>query len=260
MAFTPFDLAGRVALITGGNGGIGLGMAEGLAQAGADVCIWGTNVAKNAAALARLEQYGTRVAAMQCDVSDEDQVEKAFAETLERFGRVDGCFANAGVGGRNAAFEDMSTEEWRRILAVNLDGVFFTFRAAARHMRARAEAGDPFGRLIGTASLAAVSGQARGEHYAATKGGLVSMVKALAVEYARYGVTAHTILPGWIDTDMTQGALDNEKFVANVLKRVPARRWGQPEDFAGIAVYIMSTASSYHSAETFLIDGGYLVF
>lgn len=260
MAFTPFDLAGRVALITGGNGGIGLGMAEGLAQAGADVCIWGTNVAKNAAALARLEQHGTRVAAMQCDVSDEDQVEQAFAATLEQFGRVDGCFANAGVGGRNAAFEDMSTEEWRRILAVNLDGVFFTFRAAARHMRARAEAGDPFGRLIGTASLAAVSGQARGEHYAATKGGLVSMVKALAVEYARYGVTAHTILPGWIETDMTQGAFDNEKFVANVLKRVPARRWGQPEDFAGIAVYIMSAASSYHSAETFLIDGGYLVF
>jgi NAD(P)-dependent dehydrogenase (short-subunit alcohol dehydrogenase family) len=111
-----------------------------------------------------------------------------------------------------------------------------------------------------TASLAAISGQPRGQHYAATKGGLVSMVRALAVEYARYGVTAHTILPGWIETDMTDGALDNEKFIANVLKRVPSRRWGQPEDFAGIAVYIMSTASSYHSAETFLIDGGYFVF
>ncbi|HSG90793.1 MAG TPA: SDR family oxidoreductase [Pseudomonadales bacterium] len=260
MAFAPFDLTGRVALITGGNGGIGLGMAEGLAQAGADVCIWGTNATKNSAAQERLQAHGTRIAAMQCDVSDEGAVERAFAATVEQFGRVDGCFANAGVGGRNTAFDDMTTDEWRRIMAVNLDGAFWTFRAAARHMRARAEAGDPFGRLVGTASLAAISGQARGEHYAATKGGLVSMMKALAVEYARYGVTAQTILPGWIETDMTQGAFDNDKFVTNVLKRVPARRWGQPEDFAGIAVYIMSTASSYHSAETFLIDGGYFVF
>jgi NAD(P)-dependent dehydrogenase (short-subunit alcohol dehydrogenase family) len=260
MAFAPFDLSGRVALITGGNGGIGLGMAEGIAAAGGDVCIWGTNADKNAAALERLAAHGTRVAARQCDVSDEAAVERCFAETLEEFGRVDGCFANAGIGGRNTAFDDMTTEEWNRIMAVNLDGVFWTFRAAARHMRERAEAGDAFGRLIGTASLAAISGQARGEHYAATKGGLVSMIKALSVEYARYGVTAHTILPGWIATDMTEGAFSNEKFVANVLKRVPSRRWGEPEDFAGIAVYIMSTASSYHSAETFLIDGGYFVF
>ena len=260
MAFAPFDLTGRVALVTGGNGGIGLGMAEGIAAAGGDVCIWGTNEDKNAAAVERLSEHGTRVAALRCDVSDEAAVDRCFAQTLERFGRVDGCFANAGVGGRNAAFDDMSTDEWRRIMGVNMEGAFFTFRAAARHMRERAEGGDGFGRLVGTASLAAISGQARGEHYAATKGGLVSMMKALAVEYARYGVTAHTILPGWIETDMTTGAFSNDKFVANVLKRVPSRRWGQPEDFAGIAVYIMSTASSYHSAETFLIDGGYFVF
>ena len=260
MAFAPFDLTGRVALVTGGNGGIGLGMAEGIAAAGGDVCIWGTNPDKNAAALETLAKHGTRVAARVCDVADEAAVERCFAETLEEFGRVDGCFANAGVGGRNTAFDAMTTEEWNRIMAVNLDGVFWTFRAAARHMRERAEAGDAFGRLVGTASLAAISGQARGEHYAATKGGLVSMIKALAVEYARYGVTAHTILPGWIETDMTQGAFTNEKFVANVQKRIPSRRWGQPEDFAGIAVYVMSTASAYHSAETFLIDGGYFVF
>ena len=260
MAFAPFNLEGRVALITGGNGGIGLGMAEGLAAAGAAVCIWGTNEGKNAAALERLESYGTPVAAMRCDVSDEAAVERCFAETLERFGRVDGCFANAGVGGRAASFDTMSAEEWRRVLAVNLDGVFYTLRAAARHMKARGEEGDNFGRLIGTASLAAISGQARGEHYAATKGGLISMAKALSVEYARYGVTAHTILPGWIETEMTEGPFGNDKFVTAVQKRIPARRWGQPEDFAGIAVYIMSTASSYHSGETFLIDGAYSIF
>ena len=154
----------------------------------------------------------------------------------------------------------MTTEEWDRIIAVNQSGVFYTFRAAARHMRERSSQGDSFGRLVGTASLAAISGQARGEHYAATKGGLVSMIKALAVEYARYGVTAHTILPGWIETEMTEGAFSNPKFVEAVSKRIPVRRWGAPEDFAGIAIYIMSTASGYHSAETFLIDGGYYVF
>ncbi len=260
MAFQPFDLTGRVALVTGGNGGIGLGMARGMAQAGAEVCIWGTNADKNAAALEELAGIGPRVTARVCDVADETAVIESFAATLADHGRVDGCFANAGIGGRGTGFDDMTREEWDQIISVNQSGVFYTFRAAARHMRERAEAGDAFGRLVGTASLAAISGQARGEHYAATKGGLVSMIKALAVEYARYNVTAHTILPGWIETEMTQGTFSNPKFVDNVSKRIPVRRWGQADDFAAIAVYIMSTASSYHTAETFLIDGGYFGF
>ncbi len=192
--------------------------------------------------------------------SDGDAVASAFAATLDRHGRVDGCFANAGVGGRGGAFDEMPFEEWQRVTSVNLDGAYHTFRHAAKHMRRRAEAGDPNGRLIATASLAAISGQPRGEHYAATKGALVSMIKALAVEYARYGVTAHTILPGWIETAMTAPAFGYDKFVDTVMKRIPARRWGRPEDFAGIAVYIMSDASAYHTAETFLIDGGYYNF
>ena len=260
MSFKPFDLTGRVALITGGNGGIGLGMARGLAEAGAEICLWGTNPDKNAAALAELSEIGPKITAQVCDVADEQAVNDCFAQTLADHGRVDGCFANAGIGGRGTGFDDMTREEWDRIIAVNQSGVFYTFRAAAKHMRERSSQGDSFGRLVGTASLAAISGQARGEHYAATKGGLVSMIKALAVEYARYGVTAHTILPGWIETEMTEGAFSNPKFVEAVSKRIPVRRWGAPEDFAGIAIYIMSTASNYHSAETFLIDGGYYVF
>ncbi len=260
MAFAPFDLSGRVVLITGGNGGIGLGMARGLAEAGAEVCIWGTNPEKNAAALAQLGGAGPRVSAFVCDVADEAEVVTTFGKVLEQHGRVDGCFANAGIGGRGTAFDEMTTREWDRIIAVNQSGVFYTFREAAKHMKARAKAGDAFGRLVGTASLAAVSGQARGQHYAATKGGLVSMIKALAVEYARYNITAHTILPGWIETEMTENTFANNKFVDNVSKRIPVRRWGVPEDFAAIAIYIMSTASSYHSAETFLIDGGYYAF
>jgi NAD(P)-dependent dehydrogenase (short-subunit alcohol dehydrogenase family) len=224
------------------------------------VCIWGTNASKNADAVEQLATYGTKISAHVCDVSDGDAVARAFAESLETHGRVDGCFANAGVGGRGGPFDEMPFDEWRRVMAVNLDGVYHTFRHAAMHMRERAEAGDPNGRLVATASLAAVSGQPRGEHYAATKGALISMIKALAVEYARHGVTAHTILPGWIETPMTAPAFGYGKFVDNVMKRIPARRWGRPEDFGGIAVYVMSDASAYHTADTFLIDGGYYSF
>ncbi len=260
MAFAPFDLTGRVALITGGNSGIGLGMARGLAQSGAEVCIWGTNPEKNARALEALSGIGPKVTELICDVSNEQAVESAFAQTLEAHGRVDGCFANAGVGGRGTQFDQMTIEEWNKIISVNQTGVFYTLRAAARHMRERANAGDAFGRLVGTSSLAAVSGQARGEHYAYTKGGMIAMAKALAVEYARYGVTAHTILPGWTETDMTEDTFANKRFHDNVMPRMPMRRWGNGDDFAGIAIYIMSEASSFHTSETFLIDGGYSVF
>ena len=148
----------------------------------------------------------------------------------------------------------------RTVFKFNLDGSFLSFRAAARHMVERAKNGDPFGRLVGTASLAAISGPARNEHYAASKGGLISMMNAMAVEFARYGVTSNAILPGWIETEMTDKTFANERFAGNVMPRVPMRRWGQPDDFGGIAVYIMSEASSFHTAESFLIDGGYWVF
>ncbi|MEE8545174.1 MAG: SDR family NAD(P)-dependent oxidoreductase [Alphaproteobacteria bacterium] len=256
MTYQGFDLNGKVALVTGGNGGIGLGMAEALAAAGAEVCIWGTNEEKNARALRRLEAHGTKVLALRCDVADEDQVEAAMAETISALGRVDSCFANAGVSGRAESFVEMTTEEWRRVLSVNLDGAFFTFRAAARHMVARQGGGS----LVGTASLAAIEGAPRGQHYAATKGGLIAMIRALAVEMARYKVRANAILPGWIETDMTERRLKLDKFRDAVIPRIPARRWGQPDDFGGIAVYLGSEASAYHSGDTFIIDGGYAVF
>ena len=255
MGFKQFDLSGKVALVTGGNSGIGLGMANGLVEAGASVCIWGTNQEKNAAAKKILKSLGGQAAAIQCDVSDEGQVKKAFQETLDLFGRVDSCFANAGAGG-GAPFHEFPTETWRRVMGVNLDGTFFTFREAARHMIERGEGG----RLIGTSSTSAIHGAARNEAYAATKGAMLALTRGLAVELARYQITANSIIPGWIETAMTAPRVGDEKFEDRVMKRVPVRRWGRPEDFAGLAVYLASEASSYQTGEEFVVDGGYTRF
>jgi NAD(P)-dependent dehydrogenase (short-subunit alcohol dehydrogenase family) len=260
MAYKPFDLTGRTALVTGGNRGIGLGMATALAQAGADIVIWGSNAERNQAAEAELLKHGTRVKAQVVDVSQEDQVREGMEEAVAALGRVDSVFANAGVGYGAPSFVEMKTEVYRKTLAVNLDGVFFTFREACRHMVERAKGGDPGGSIVGIASLAAIEGAARNQAYAATKGAVISMMKSVAVEHARWGVRANAILPGWIATDMTQGAQDNPAFAEKVIPRVPARRWGEPADFGGIAVYLASDASSYHSGDTFVIDGAYSIF
>jgi len=256
-----FDLTGRVAVITGGNGGIGLGIAQALAAQGCNISLWGRSAEKNKSAAASLSALPGKVDTRVCDVTDAASVNATMKATLDTFGRVDGCFANAGIGGGGRrSFIERTEEEWRTMFATNLDGVFHAFQAAARHMTDRANAGDAFGRLIATSSLASIFGTARNEHYAATKAAINALVRALAVELARYGITANAILPGWIKSDMTAGIMGNEKFVANVMPRIPQRRFGEPSDFGGIAVYLMSKASSYHTADCFVIDGGYTAF
>jgi NAD(P)-dependent dehydrogenase (short-subunit alcohol dehydrogenase family) len=256
-----FDLTGRVAVVTGGNGGIGLGIAQALASAGCNVSIWGRNAEKNKAAAASTAAGPGKVDTRVCDVTSPDSVNAAMQATLDAFGRVDGCFANAGIGGGGRkSFIERSEEEWRAMFATNLDGVFHAFQAAARHMTERAQSGDAFGRLVATSSLASIFGTARNEHYAATKAAINALCRALAVELARHGVTANAILPGWIKSEMTAGIMANDKFVANVMPRIPVRRFGEPADFGGIAVYLMSKASSYHTADCFVIDGGYTAF
>lgn len=257
----PFDLSGRVCVVTGGNGGIGLGMALALSSAGASISIWGRNSEKNAKAAEALEKGGGSCLSIVCDVADPTSVEVAMMKTLDRFGRVDGCFANAGVGGGGRqAFIDRSEPEFRDMIDVNLGGVFRAFKLAAKHMVQRAENGDAFGRLVATSSLASLFGTARNEHYAASKSAINSMVKALAVELARYGITANAVLPGWVGTEMTGELMANDRFVTNVLPRIPTRRFGSPSDFGGIAVYLMSGTSSYHTGDCILIDGGYAAF
>jgi NAD(P)-dependent dehydrogenase (short-subunit alcohol dehydrogenase family) len=259
-----FNLQGKVVLITGGNGGIGLGFARAMVRAGASVCIWGRNPDKNGAAATELESLrrepDQQIAALVCDVADEQQVKNCFAQTLALFGRVDTCIANAGIGSHASRFHEMPTESWRKVMDTNLDGLFYTLRAAAAHMVARAEQGDAGGRLIGVSSLGALCGMARAEHYAGTKGAVISIMQGLAVEYARYGVTANSILPGHIHTDMTDKNYQNEKFANAILPRIPLRRWGSPDDFGGIAVYLASDASAYHTGDKFLIDGGFFIY
>ncbi len=251
-----FDLSGKVALVTGGNSGIGLGFAEGLARHGADVCIWGTNESKNAAAEEKLKQYGGKVLALQCDVGDQPQVDRAFAKTVETLGKVDSCFANAGVGSRGTPFVEMDLEEWRAIFRVNMEGVFFTFQAAVKHMVERGEGGS----LVVTSSGSAIFGAPRTEHYAATKAGVNAIIRGLAVEHGRHGIRANAVIPGWIDTPMTAGVVNNEVFLKKVQTRIPIRRWGTGDDFSAIAVYFASDASAYHTGDTVMIDGGYAAF
>jgi NAD(P)-dependent dehydrogenase (short-subunit alcohol dehydrogenase family) len=259
MPYPPFDLTGKVALVSGGNGGIGLGMAEGLAQAGADVVIWGTNPAKNAAAEERLAAHGRRFESRIVDVSDEQAVIEAVADAIARFGRLGTVVANAGLGG-GASFAEFPTDLWRRVMAVNLDGVFFLLREACKHMRARFEAGDPGGSLVAISSTSAIHGAGRNEAYGSAKGALCSLVRAVAVEHARYGIRANAILPGWTATGMTEALQQDEKFNRQVIARVPSRQWMQPEDFSGIAVYLASDAARFHTGDSIVIDGGYTIY
>lgn len=257
--YTPFDLSGHGAVVTGGNGGIGYGMARALLAAGARVAIWGQRADKTARARASLVEAcadASRVHAFTCDVGDEAQVEATFAASVAALGRIDSCFANAGVSGKGTVMTEMSLDEFRRVQRVNVEGVFLTFRAAARHMVQHGQGGS----LVATASTAALEGAARNSHYGASKGAVTSFVRALAVELARHKVRVNSILPGWIVTEMTERSVGNEKFAAAVLPRIPARRWGEGDDFGGLAVYLASRASAYTTGEQFVVDGGYTKF
>src|SRR5919204_1269456 len=246
-----FDLSGHVALVTGGNSGIGLGIADGLARAGADVAIWARRAERNAEAREELSRHGPRIVDVVCDVTDAGSVTEAFARTLELLGRIDSCFATAGGTKLQAPFVEMTLDDFRRTLAVNLEGAFLTFQGAARHMIERGGGGS----LVGISSLAAVEGMARGQHYAAAKAGLIALIRSCAVELARYGIRANAILPGWIETPATEGTFARKSLQEGVLTRIPQRRWGQPADFAGVAVYLASPASAYQTGAELIVDG-----
>jgi NAD(P)-dependent dehydrogenase (short-subunit alcohol dehydrogenase family) len=253
-----FDLRGRVALVSGGNSGIGLGMAEGLAQAGAAVCIWGTNPGKNADAVERLAAHGTKVHAQVVDVGDEASVVAGMEALIDEFGRIDSCFANAGSAGghTNPPFVHSTLEQWHSITRVNLDGAYLVLREAAQRMIAQGDGGS----LVGTSSISVDFGAPREEAYAASKAGVIAMMRGLAVELGRYRIRANALLPGWTLSPMMEPWATQPGVAEKILPRIPLRRWGTPEEWAGIAVYLASSASSFHTGDAIRIDGGYSVF
>ncbi len=247
-------------LVTGGNGGIGLGLAEGCAKAGADIVIWGTNRDKLQTAEASLRDgtlasTGARVLAQQVDVRDEAQVIAAFAEAVADLGRVDAVFANAGIGA-SAPFVDQTLDLWHKVHAVNIDGAFLTLREGARHMIERGGGGS----LVGVSSTSAIHGAPRSQAYAVSKAGILALMRGLAVELARYGIRANSIIPGWTETEMTEAGRENEKFLTNTTQRTPIRRWGTPDDFEAIGAFLADPTQSFHTGDELVVDGGYTRF
>lgn len=250
-----FDLTGKVVLVTGGNSGLGLAFARGVARAGADVVIWGRDAGKNRDVAAEFARYAGRCAVAQIDVAKEAEVSAGMAQIVADFGRIDSVFANAGIASPQPSFIEMTNEAYHELLAINQHGAFYTLREAAKHMVARAEAGDPGGSLIICGSLSISLGVPGMEHYAAAKGALNSMSKSLAVGLGPHGIRVNTLAPGYIKTQMADLEAINGAD-ALFASKTPLRRPGYPDDLQGIAVYLTSDLSSFHSGDTIYIDGG----
>ena len=250
-----FDLNGRVAIVTGGNGGIGLGIAEGLAKAGANVVVAARDRRKSESAVRRIKSLGTCALSVTTDVSDEASVASAIEATLDEFGRIDILVNNAGVVVRKLP-QDHSLGEWNDLMGVNLTGSFLCSREVYPHM---AESGG--GKIINIGSMFSIFGTEWAASYSASKGGVVQLTKSLANAWARDNIQVNTILPGWIHTDMTAGAKDQfpERY-DQIKARIPHGRWGEPEETAGAAVFLASRASDYVTGVAIPVDGGYASF
>lgn len=250
-----FDLTSTAAVITGGNGGLGLAMARGLAKAGANVAIWSRNAEKNAAARAELEALGQgEVIAIACDVAEERQIEGAMTQTLAAFGRVDVCFANAGISGAGTAIPYITAEGWDHTLAVNTRGAALVYKHVTRHMIARAGDGDRGGKLIATSSGQSIMGVNRSSDYAASKAALNGLTRAAAFELARHGITANALLFGYYETEITARA--DPRFGEWMARRIPLRRPGDHEGLEGLAVFFASPYSDYITGQCLPVDGG----
>ncbi len=250
-------LDGKVFVITGGNGGIGLGMAEGIADAGGTPVVWGRREDKNAEALERLRARGAMQArSYVCDVSEPAQVTEAMDRTIAEAGRLDGLFANAGRGGTGTSFLDLSLDEWRAVMAVNLDGVFLCLQEAARRLVAQGEGGS----LVGVSSTSAIHGAAGNEAYGTAKTAVVGLVRALAVGLARHQVRVNALLPGWTVTELATPAFENDRFRDVTTRRTPVRRWADPSEFREIGAFLADPSLTFHTGQELTADGGYTVF
>ena len=249
-----FDLSGKVAIVTGGNGGIGLGMARGLAEAGADIAVVGRNEAKSAAAAAELTKYGVKAISVTADVTDKSAVAAMVARTLRELGRIDILVNNAGINIRKPPHA-LDLEEWDSVIRTNLTSAFLCSQAVYPAMK---QAGG--GKIINIGSMMSIFGASFAPAYAASKGGIVQFTRSCAVAWAADNIEANAILPGWIDTDLTKRArAEIDGLHDKVLARTPAARWGAIDDFAGIAVFLSSAASDFVTGTAIPIDGGFSI-
>ena len=248
----PFDLHGKVAIVTGGNGGIGLGMARGLANAGARVTVAARNKEKSDSAVRELQALGADAIAIAVDVTDESSVQSLVRETVARWGRLDILVNNAGINIRKPAHE-LALDEWRTVLDTNLTSTFLCVRSAYPEMK---RAGG--GKIINIGSMMSIFGASFAPVYGASKGGVVQLTKSLAVAWAKDHIQVNAVLPGWIDTDLTRrGRKDIPGLEERVLARTPAGRWGTIDDCGGIAVFLASRASDFLTGTAIPLDGGW---
>jgi 2-deoxy-D-gluconate 3-dehydrogenase len=249
-----FDLKGRVAVVTGGNGGIGLGMARGMAEAGAAIAIAGRNTAKSEAAAAELAKLGVKTAVLNVDVASEASCRKMIEDAAKALGRIDILVNNAGINIRKPA-DQMELAEWKQVIDVNLTSAFICSHAVYPKMK---EAGG--GKIINIGSMLSIFGAPFAPAYGASKGGIVQLTKSLATTWAKDNIQVNAVLPGWIDTELTKRArAEVSGLNAMVLMRTPAKRWGTPEDHAGVAVFLASKASDFVTGTSIPVDGGYSV-
>ena len=247
-----FDLAGKAALVTGGNGGIGLGMARGLARAGAAIAVAGRDADKNSAALKEIKALGVKAIAITANVADETSCRAMVQDAVERLGRLDILVNNAGINVRKAP-QDYTLEEWKLVLDTNLTGAFVASQAAYPHMKRLGG-----GKIINVGSMMSLFGASFVAPYGASKGGIVQLSKALATAWAADNIQVNAVLPGWIDTALTQRARrDISGLHERVLARTPAGRWGGPADLEGIAVFLAAPASDFITGTAIPVDGGY---
>jgi 2-deoxy-D-gluconate 3-dehydrogenase len=254
MATSLFDLSGRVAIVTGGNGGIGLGMASGLAEAGAAIAVVGRNEAKSAAAVTGLQQRGAKAISVAADVTDKSAVAAMVERVRRELGRIDILVNNAGINIRKPP-QALDIEEWDSVIKTNLTSAFLCSQAVYPAMKA---AGG--GKIINIGSMMSIFGASFAPAYAASKGGIVQFTRSCACAWAADNIQANAVLPGWIDTDLTRRARqDIDGLHDRVLARTPAARWGASSDFAGIAVFLASPASDFVTGTAIPVDGGFSV-